>query len=264
MGYTNIRRGVRQGCVLSLDLFILYSEAILREIEDLNGFIISGHDVTNLRCADDTMLIADSEEKIRALLDRVIVESEKMGLTLYQKKTEYMIISKRECNKSNLRIGNAVLKQARKHTYLGSLITQNGKCDEEIKRRIAMAKNSFVKLEHVLKNRKIGLELRKRILYYYVIPVLTYGCEARTLNSELTRRLEASEMWMYRRMMRVSFSQHMSNEEVFRKVEADRSLIMNISKRQLEFLGHILRKDGMENLCTTGFVDGKEAGTSNI
>ena len=256
-GYTSIKRGVRQGCVLSPDLFNLYSETILREIEDLNGFIISGHNVTNLRYADDTMLIADSEEKIQALPDRVTVESEKMGLTLNQKKTEYMIISKRECNKSNLRIGNTALKQAQKYIYLGSLITQNGKCDEEIKRRIAMAKSNFVKLEHVLKNRKIGLELRKLILYCYVIPVLTYGCEAWTLTSEMTRRLEASEMWMYRRMMRISFSQHMSNEEVLRKVEADRNLIKNIRKRQLEFLGHTLRKDGMENLCITGFVEGK-------
>ena len=138
-GCTNIKRGVRQGCVLSPELFNLYRKTMLRKIEDLNGFIISGH-VTNLRYADDTMLIADSEENMQALIDRVIVESEKIGLTLNQKKKEYMIISKRECNKSILRIGNTVLKQAQKSIYLGSLITQNGKCDEEIKRRIAMAK----------------------------------------------------------------------------------------------------------------------------
>ena len=114
-GFTNIKKGVHQRCVLSPVLFNFYREKILREIEDLNGFIISGHNVTNLRYADDTMLIADSEERIQALLDRVIVESEKMGLTLNKKKTEYMIISKRECNKSNLRIGNTVLQQVQKY-----------------------------------------------------------------------------------------------------------------------------------------------------
>ena len=66
-------------------------------------------------------------------------------------------------------------------------------------------------------------------------------------------------MWMYRRMMRISFSQHRPNEEVLWKVERDRSLIKNIRKRQLEFLGHILRKDGMENLRMTGFVSGKRS-----
>ena len=85
------------------DLFNLCSETILREIEDLNCFIISGHNVTDLRYADDTLLIADSEEKIHALLDRVIVESGKMGLTLNQKKTEYMLISRRKC-KANTRL----------------------------------------------------------------------------------------------------------------------------------------------------------------
>ena len=62
-------------------------------------------------------------------------------------------------------------------------------------------------------------------------------------------------MWMYGRMMRISFSQHMSNEEVLRKAEADRSLIKNVRKKELEFLGRILRKDGMENLCITGFLE---------
>ena len=64
-------------------------------------------------------------------------------------------------------------------------------------------------------------------------------------------------MWMYRRMMRISFAQDMSNEEVLKTAKADRSLVKNIRKRQLEFLGHILKKDGIENLCITGFVDGK-------
>ena len=59
--------------------------------------------------------------------------------------------------------------------------------------------------------------------------------------------------------MRIYFSQHISNEEVLRKVEADRGLIKNIRKRPLEFLGHILRKDGMENLCLTGFIEEKRS-----
>ena len=66
-------------------------------------------------------------------------------------------------------------------------------------------------------------------------------------------------MWMHRRMMQSSFMQHMSNEEMLRKVEADRSLIKDIRKRELEFLGHIVRKDCMENLCITGFVEGKRS-----
>ena len=139
-------------------------------------------------------------------------------------------------------------RQMQKSIYLGSLIAQNVKCDEEIKRRIAMAKNSFVRLEHAFKNRKILLELGKRILDCYVMPIITYGCEAWAVSSEMTRRLEVSEMWMYGRTMLISFSQYISYEEVLRKVEADRSLIKNIKKRKLKLLDHIRRKDGIENL----------------
>ena len=73
-----LREECVSGCVLSPDFFNLYSETIVSVIEDVNGAIISGHNVTNLRYADDTILIADSEEKIQVLLDRVIVASEKI------------------------------------------------------------------------------------------------------------------------------------------------------------------------------------------
>ena len=75
---------------------------------------------------------------------------------------------------------------------------------------------------------------------------------------------EATEMWFYRRMMRISYSEHMSNVEVLRKVEGSRNVIRNTRKRQLKFLGHIMRKDGIENLCITGFVDCKSSRTDSV
>ena len=80
-----------------------------------------------------------------------------------------------------------ILKQVEISNYLGSSITQKGKCDEEIKRRIGMTKNSLSKREHILKNMSLRLELRKRLLECYVLPILKYDCEAWTLNSDTTR-----------------------------------------------------------------------------
>ena len=87
--FQDIKSGVRQGCVLSPDLFSIYSEIIMRALEGMPGIKVGGYNMNNIRYADDTVLIADNEKELQEMLDTVVRESEeKKGLSLNKKKTE--------------------------------------------------------------------------------------------------------------------------------------------------------------------------------
>ena len=127
----------------------------------------------------------------------MVEESKKKCLTINCKKTECMIVSKRESPACTLKIGDDTIKQVQKFNYLGSLLTENGKCDEEIKKRIGMAEDAFQKLQKVVENSKLSLDIRKQILDCYVKPILTYGSESWTISSQVEQRLLAAEMCFY-------------------------------------------------------------------
>jgi len=99
------------------------------------------------------------------------------------------------------------------HKYLGSLITENGRCELDIKSRIGMAKGTLWKHKELLRG-KINLKVKKRILDCYIFPVLKYSCENWTLNNDLTQRINAFEQWCYRRSLKIKWSDKVSNEQV--------------------------------------------------
>jgi hypothetical protein len=168
---------------------------ILRNLEDLEGVKIGGYNCNNLRYADDTILIASTEEDLQRMIDTVSRESIKMGLSLNVKKSECMSITK---NKSpptcNVNINGESIKQVVRFNYLGFTITSDGRCDVEIKKRIALSKQAFQKMSPILKNRTISINTKTRVLKCYVWSVLLYGSECWTINKEMEKRLEATEM----------------------------------------------------------------------
>ena len=256
----DIKRGVRQGCVMSPDLFTLYGEVIMREIEEMEGFSIGGRNVNNIRYADDTVLVADSAEKLQALVSEVNRASEEKGLKINREKTECMVVSKRsEAPDCPLQIEQEPVGKVEQFQYLGSMVTADARCNVEIKRRIGIAKTAFRKMGHLLTNSHLRLNTRKRAVKTYVWSTLLYGCETWTVSKEMEKRLEAMEMWCWRRMLKISWVQRRSNLSVLETIGGRRELMAVVRKRQMKFLGHIIRADGLENLAVTGRIAGSRS-----
>ncbi|GFS23991.1 endonuclease-reverse transcriptase [Elysia marginata] len=172
--FQRIKRGVRQGCVLSPDLFSLYSEIIMQNLENCPGIKVGGYNVNDIRYADDTVLIAENKDDLQKLLNIVEEESRKKGLEPNSKKTEVMVISrKQEPPKSDIFINDAKLKQRDKFKYLGTIITSDGRNNNEIAARIAQAKTNFQKIRAVLTNKHISIQTRKRVLQCYIEPIFS-------------------------------------------------------------------------------------------
>lgn len=258
--FVKVKRGVRQGCVLSPDLFSLYTEMIMRHIKELEGIRVGGVNLNNLRYADDTALFADSEEKLQKIVEVVVEESKKLGLEINIEKTVVLACSKKtKVPKCNIVIDGMQLKQVDNFKYLGSVVTSDSKSEKDIKMRIGTAKAAFRKMEKVLCARTMKMATRLRLLKCYVWSVMLYGSESWTISKNMQARLEAAEMWCLRRMMKIPWMKKVSNQDVLRKAGTGRELLSTVMKRQSSFLGHVLRKEKMEHLVLTGKIEGRRA-----
>ena len=256
-GWFQIKRGVRQGCVMSPIMYNAYSEYLMREVlNEEDGFKVNGKVISSVRHDDDTALIADSEETLQRIVDRLVEKGESYGLKVNSLKTEVMVISREKVNpRVSIKIGNKELKQVENFVYLGSNISSDGRCATEIKRRIGQAKSAFNNMKELLKG-DISLRLRKRLLKCYVWSVLLYGCEAWTLSTDLGKRIEAFEMWCYRRMMKVSYIDRKMNEEVLRMVNGSKELLNICRDRKMRYFGHVVRGGGILLEMLMGKIEG--------
>ena len=133
------------------------------------------------------------------------MESTAYGMEVNIKKTECMVMTKKESiPECTITIKGEMVKQVNNFKYLGSNITSDGRCVTEVKCRIAQAKRVLVELDNILKNKKMSIQTRMRVLKCYVHPILQYGCETWTLSAELRRAINAIEMWCLHRMQRIS------------------------------------------------------------
>ena len=172
-----IGKGVRQGCILSPCLFNLYAEYIMRNagLEETQARIkIARRNINNLRYADDTTLMAESEEELNSLLMTVTEESEKVGLTLNMQKTKIMASGPITL----WQIDGETVETMANFIFLGSKITVDSDCSREIKRHLLLGRKVMTNLGSILKSRDITLSTKVRLVKAMVFPVVMSGCES--------------------------------------------------------------------------------------
>ena len=205
------------------------------------GIKISGRNINNLRYADDTTLMAESEKELKSLLMKVKEESEKVGLKLNIQKTKIMAsspITSREID------GETVVD----FIFLGSKINADGDCSHEIKRRLLLGRKVMTNLDSLLKCRDTTLPSKVHLVKAMVFPVVMYGCESWTVKKAECRRSDAFELWCWRRLLRVPWTARRSNQSILKEISPGCSLEGMMLRLKLQYFGHLMEKTHWKRL----------------
>jgi len=136
-------------------------------------------------------------------------------------------------------VAGVPLAETKSFKYLGSMFNSEATCDEEVKSRLAIARKRMGELVPIWKSRTVSNGLKARLIKSIVWPIVTYGSEAWTLNKELEGNIGAFEMQCYRRSMHISYTEHVTNDEVLQRVGQGRALMGQVKSRKLEYFGHV-------------------------
>ena len=163
------------------------------------GIKTARRNINNLRYADDTTLMAESEEELKSLVMKVKEESEKVGLKLNIQKTKIMASSPI----TSWEIDGETVETVSDFIFLGSKISADGNCSHEIKRHLLLGRKVMTNLDSILKGRDITLPTKVHLVKAMVFPVVMYGCESWTVKKAELRRIDAFELWCWRRLLQV-------------------------------------------------------------
>ena len=190
--------------------------------------------IYNLRYADDTTLMAESEEELKSLLMKAKEESEKVDLKLNIQKTKIMASTPI----TSRHIDGETVEIVADFIFLGSKITADGDCSHEIKRRLLLGRKVMTNLDSLLKSRDISLPTKFHLVKAMVFPVVIYGYKGWTVKKAECQRIDAFELWCWKRLLRVPWTARRSNQSILKEINPEYSLEVLMLK--LQYFGHLM------------------------
>ena len=176
------------------------------------GIKIARRTINNLRYADNTTLTAESEEELKSLLMRE--ESEKVGLKLNIQKTKIMASGPI----TSWQIDGETRETVTEFILGGSKMTADGDCSHEIKRCLLLGRKAMTNLDSILKSRDFTLPTKVRLVKAMIFPVVMCGCESWTIKKAECRRIDAFELWCWRRLLRAPWTARRSNQSTLKEI----------------------------------------------
>ena len=180
--------------------------------------------------------MAESEEELKSLLMKVKEESEKAGLKLNIQKTNIMASGPI----TSWQIDGETVETVSDFIFLGSKITADGDCSHEIKRRLFLGRKAMTNLDSILKSRDIILPTKVHLVKGMVFPVVMYGCESWAIKKAEHQRIDAFEVWCWRRLLRVPWTARRSNQSILKEISPEYSLEGWVLKLKLQYFGHLI------------------------
>ena len=252
-----IGKGLCQGCILSPCLFSLYAEYIIRNAgleEAKAGIKIAGRNINNLRYADDTTLMVESEKELKSLLMKLKEETDKVGIKLNIQKTKIMASGPI----TSWQIDGETVETVADFILGGSKMTADGDRSHEIKKCLLLGRKVMTNLDSIFKSRDITLSTKVHLVKAVVFPVVMYGCENWTIKRTESRGIDAFELWCWRRLWRVPWTARRSNQSILREIASECSLEGLMLKLKLQYFGHLMRRtDSFEKTLMLGKIEGR-------
>ena len=180
--------------------------------------------------------MAESEEELKSLLMKMKEESEKVGLKLNIQKTKIMASGPI----TSWQTDGEAMETVTDFILGGSKITADGDCSHEIKRHLLLARKGMTNLDSIFKSKDITLLTKVCLVKAMVFPVVMYGCESWTVKKAELRRIDAFELWCWRRLLRVPWTARRSNQSILKEISPGYSLEGLMLKLKLQYFGHLM------------------------